>query len=187
MKTFKYSILIAVLCAGLASFAQATLSGPTTVSNDTLGNQDPATIQLYFQTHFGHPDASDCLRAESSDDVFNGGTFDLAGGGTVTITPGDTGHANVAFDLTGSGQVICGFFIFGGASGNFYTVSADEGLTGNFDIVTPVNKGGQIPGISHIDIFCCPGGTTAPDSGSAAMLLGSALTGLGLVRRYLKR
>jgi hypothetical protein len=26
-----------------------------------------------------------------------------------------------------------------------------------------------------------------PDSGTTAMLLGSALTGLGLVRRYLKR
>ena len=82
--------------------------------------------------------------------------------------------------------MLCGFFIFGGASGNFYTISADEGVTGNFDIVTPVNKGGQIPGISHIDIFCCPGGTV-PDSGTTAMLLGSALAGVGLVRRYLNR
>jgi len=186
MRSFKYSILIAVLCAGLASFAQATLTGPTTVSNATLGNQDPATILAYFQANFGEPDATACLRASSSDDVFSGGHFNLVGGGTVDITPGATGHANVAFDLTGSGQVLCGFFIFGGASGNFYTISADEGVTGNFDIVTPVNKGGQIPGISHIDIFCCPGGTV-PDSGTTAMLLGSAVAGLGLVRRYLKR
>jgi len=39
-------------------------------------------------------------------------------------------------------------------------------------------------GISSVRVFC-PG--TVPDSGTTAMLLGSALTGLGLVRRYLKR
>jgi len=39
-------------------------------------------------------------------------------------------------------------------------------------------------GISSIREFCPP---TVPDSGTTAMLLGSALTGLGLVRRYLKR
>jgi hypothetical protein len=41
-------------------------------------------------------------------------------------------------------------------------------------------------GISSIREFCPPG-TGVPDSGTTAMLLGSALTGLGLVRRYLKR
>ena len=40
-------------------------------------------------------------------------------------------------------------------------------------------------GISSIREFCPP--ATAPDSGTTAMLLGSALAGLGLVRRYLKR
>src|SRR5438045_8179683 len=40
-------------------------------------------------------------------------------------------------------------------------------------------------GISSIREFCPP--VTAPDSGTTAMLLGSALAGLGLVRRYLKR
>jgi VPDSG-CTERM motif len=41
-------------------------------------------------------------------------------------------------------------------------------------------------GISSIREFCPPG-TQVPDSGTAAMLLGSALAGLGLVRRHLKR
>lgn len=41
-------------------------------------------------------------------------------------------------------------------------------------------------GISSIREFCPPG-TNLPDSGTTAMLLGSALTGLGLVRRYWKR
>jgi VPDSG-CTERM motif len=39
-------------------------------------------------------------------------------------------------------------------------------------------------GISSIREFCGP---SVPDSGTTAMLLGSALAGLGLVRRYLKR
>ncbi len=43
-----------------------------------------------------------------------------------------------------------------------------------------------IGGISSIREFCPPG-THVPDSGTTAMLLGSALAGLGLVRRYLKR
>lgn len=41
-------------------------------------------------------------------------------------------------------------------------------------------------GISSLREFCPPG-TSAPDSGTTAMLLGSALAGLGVVRRYLKR
>jgi VPDSG-CTERM motif len=40
--------------------------------------------------------------------------------------------------------------------------------------------------ISSIREFCPPG-THVPDSGTTAMLLGSALAGLGLVRRCLKR
>ena len=38
-------------------------------------------------------------------------------------------------------------------------------------------------GISSIRGFCIPG---VPDGGPTVMLLGAALTGLGLVRRYLK-
>jgi VPDSG-CTERM motif len=41
-------------------------------------------------------------------------------------------------------------------------------------------------GISSIREFCPPG-THVPDSGTTAILLGSALAGLGLVRRYVKR
>ena len=41
-------------------------------------------------------------------------------------------------------------------------------------------------GISSIREFCPPA-NNVPDSGTTAMLLGGALTGLGLVRHYLKR
>jgi hypothetical protein len=43
-----------------------------------------------------------------------------------------------------------------------------------------------VGGISSIREFCPPA-TNVPDSGTTALLLGSALTGLGVVRRYIKR
>ena len=40
--------------------------------------------------------------------------------------------------------------------------------------------------ISSLNLFKCEGDHNLLDSGATMMLLGSALTGLGLVRRYLK-
>jgi hypothetical protein len=74
-----------------------------------------------------------------------------------------------------------------GGSLEFYQV-----INGETNVTVPGkgNVGGTDPfgngGISSIREFCPPG-THVPDSGTTAMLLGSALTGLGLVRRYLKR
>ena len=194
MKSFKYTLLVTVLCAGLASFAQATLSGPTTVAsggpNDPLHDQAEATVLAFFQDNFGHPDASTCFRGDANGEGIINGTFNLTGGGTITFANTSGNAVSVAFNLAGTGQVICGFEVFGGGSANFYTVTADEGVVSDpnnpFIIHTPDNGGCQLPNISHIQVFCCPGGTV-PDSGMTAMLLGSALAGLGLVRRYLKR
>ena len=195
MKSFKYTLLVTVLCAGLASFAQATLSGPTTVAsggpNDPLHDQGEATVLAFFQDNFGHPDASTCFRGDANEDTGNiTGTFNLTGGGTITFANTSGNAVSVAFNLAGTGHVICGFEVFGGGSANFYTVTADEGVVSDpnnlFIIHTPQNNGGQLPNISHIQVFCCPGGTV-PDSGMTAMLLGSALAGLGLVHRCLKR
>jgi hypothetical protein len=184
MKSLRITTLATMLCAGIASIANATLTGPITVGQgpgEPLHDQSPATILAYFQANFD-ADASTCLRVEQGGLY---GTFALTGGGSVTISPVSTGVANISFDLTGSGQVICGFEIFGGGSANFYTVSADEGVTGSFNITTPLNNGGRVPGISHIQIFCCPG--QVPDSGTTAVLLGVALMGLGVVRHRLRR
>jgi hypothetical protein len=41
--------------------------------------------------------------------------------------------------------------------------------------------------ISSLDLFKCEGDHNLLDSSATVMLLGSALTGLGLVRHYLKR
>jgi len=65
-------------------------------------------------------------------------------------------------------------------------------INGETNVTVPGtgNVGGNDPfghgGISSIREFCPPD-HNMPDSGTTAMLLGSAITGLGLVRRYLKR
>jgi hypothetical protein len=191
MKLLKSSFLLGLLCMGLASLAQANLSAPSTITNQEIGNQDPATVLAFFQDNFNMPDATTCFRGDANEETGNiTGTFNLDGGGTITFTNTSGNAVSVAFDLTNTGHVICGFEVFGGGSANFYTVTADEGVVSDpntlFIIHTPENKGGQLPNISHIQVFCCPGGAV-PDSGTTAMLLGGALTGLALVRRYLKR
>ena len=190
MKSLKYSFLLGLLCIGVASLAQATLSAPSTFTNQEIGNQDPDTVLAFFQDQFDMPDATTCFRGDADESGNITGTFDLDGGGTITFTNTSDNAVSVTFDLTGTGHVICGFEIFGGGSANFYTVSADEGVVNDgssnpFIIHTPENNGGQLPAISHIQVFCCPAG--APDSGTTAMLLGGALAGVGLMRRYLKR
>ena len=74
-----------------------------------------------------------------------------------------------------------------GGSLEFYQV-----INGETNVTVPGtgNVGGNDPfghgGISSIREFCPPD-HHVPDSGATVMLLGSALTGVGLVRRYLKR
>ena len=65
----------------------------------------------------------------------------------------------------------------------FFQIDGDGFVTFPANGSGPNGKGG----ISSIDLFKCEGDHNVPDTGATAMLLGSALTGLGLVRRYLKR
>ena len=62
-------------------------------------------------------------------------------------------------------------------------------ITGDGFVTFPQNGSGPNGkgGISSLDLFKCEGDHNVPDSGATVMLLGSALTGLGLARRYLKR
>jgi hypothetical protein len=188
MKLLKYSFLLGLLCMGLASLAQANLSGPTL---GTPANESPDTVLAFFQDNFNMPDASTCFRQDANEDTGDiTGTFNLTGGGTITFANVSGNTVSVTFDLTGTGHVICGFEVFGGGSANFFTLTPDEGVVqsdpNQFLIHTPDNGGGNLPNISHIQVFCCPGGNV-PDSGSTAMLLGGALAGIGLVCRYVKR
>jgi hypothetical protein len=188
MNKVKYTLLLVALCAGMTSLASATL---TPLGAFKPANENPSTLEDFFQAQTGDTTAIDCLRVDgqASGTSF---TSPTGLGGTVTVDFVATSSGQVAtvtFNLTGTGQVICGFFVFGGnLGGNLYTVSADEGVTGTFTINAPLaGKSGMFANISHIDIFCCPSAVGVPDGGATVMLLGAGLSGLGLVRRFVKR
>jgi hypothetical protein len=196
MNKVKYTLLLMALCAGMTSLASATL---TPLGAFKPANENPSTLEDFFQAQTGDTTAIDCLRVDgqASGTSF---TSPTGLGGTVTVNFFDVSvivkgvtkteqEATVTFNLTGTGQVICGFFVFGGnLGGNLYTVSADEGVKGTFTINAPLaGKSGTFATISHIDIFCCPTAVGVPDGGPTVMLLGAGLSGLGLVRRFIKR
>jgi hypothetical protein len=182
MKTIKYLMLVGLLCTGLSSLANASLNflGEFTPAS----NGDPAELALFieksgmtdaficdktnFDNPFPGPDVTD------GDFTFSFGDRNADGNYTVTVT----------FDLSNSDHVVCGFFVKDGHgnSGNLYTLTGTDQTGGSFLLVVP--EGGQL---SHVTVFCCPGNGMVPDSGTTAMLLGGALTGLGVARRYLKR
>jgi VPDSG-CTERM motif len=180
MKSLKYILLVGALYAGMTSAAHATLSDPffTTLANNGAGTELTA-----FQTFSGHDDATMCV------------TQFGPSGGSITTPEGNftftllglnpaTGHQEVEVNFTmNAGNVVCGFLTKNGA-GNLvalYTVSEDEGSSGDFVLEIPSHGA-----LSHIDVFCCPGGVTTPDGGATVMLLGAGLGALGMVRRYLK-
>jgi len=173
MKSLKYIALVGLLCAGLTSLARATL---TDLGEQTLANSGDKTELNEFIALSGDTDATICAKTD--------GFTDSTGVFTITLNADNT--IQVSWDLTGTGREVCGFATKDGLGlvEHFYSVSADEGISGSFTLAVP-GKGGSA--LSHLTVFCCPGGVHTPDSGTTAMLLGGALTGLGVLRRYLKR
>jgi hypothetical protein len=172
MKSVKYITLVGLLCAGLASLARADVNLIGTLD---LNNASPAAELERFIGLGGDPDATFCAKIEDPD------TTDSF----ITITENVTGFITVEFDLTGTGLEICGFAVKDGLDAtNFFEVINGQGIKspeGGIVLAVP-GKGS----FSHLTVFCCPT-NGVPDSGTTAMLLGGALTGLGVVRRYLKR
>jgi hypothetical protein len=180
MKSLKYTLIIGVVCMGVASLAHATLSDPFP---QVLANNGQDTELTAFQTFSGHADATMCVVQSPGNETVT----TTEGSFTFTNLPFNpvTGHFEVEVSFTmNPGFLLCGFLTKNGA-GNLvflYTVSADEGTSGDFILQVPST--GQL---SHVDVFCCPGGVTTPDGGATVMLLGAGLGALGVVRRYLKR
>jgi hypothetical protein len=141
-----------------------------------------ADLQFLGAVEFGannNPDTNhDALEAFLG---FDPGTLsnNFEGGlsGAVAVTPGEFFVVHYGKGKGGSSS---------GGSWEFFQV-----INGETSVTFPQNgnEAGDDPfghgGISSARGF--GGGTTVPDSGTTAMLLGSALAGLGLVRRYLKR
>jgi hypothetical protein len=175
MKSLKYIALIGLLCAGLTTLARATV---TDLGEHDLANNGDATELQGFIDAGGDPDAVLCFKSVEPGETDFGGDINFSVNGDNTL--------HVTWDMTGTGHLVCGFLTKDGKGNlvHIYSVAADQGTTGSADLIVPGNGASAL---SHLDVFCCVGSVTTPDSGTTAMLLGGALAGLGAVRRYLKR
>jgi hypothetical protein len=162
MKSLKYLLAIAAVTAALTLSAKADLmflgAVPFTGANSPDNNHDLLEDFLGFDPG----SLSNNLSAPS---------------GPVAVTPGEFFVVHYGTGKGGSNP---------GGSWEFFQV-----INGETSVTFPQNgnEAGDDPyghgGISSVRGF---GGTPGvPDSGAAVMLLGGALAGLGLVRRYLKR
>ena len=178
MKSLKYTLIIGVLCWGMASLAQATLIGPTP---QVLANNGQGTELTAFRNFSGHQDAEMCvIQSPGNQTITN--TFGSFTFTNLAFNP-VTGHFEVRVQFTTNpGNVVCGFLTKNGAGNLVFLYALDPGQSSG-DFVLEVPSTGAL---SHIDVFCCPGGVTTPDGGATVMLLGAGLGALGVVRRYLK-
>jgi len=165
MKLLKYFIAVAALTGALTLSAQAHLQ--------FLGFTD------FASQHDNNPDTNkEALGTFLDRDV---SSFTLCG--NTEDLSGSTADVNI--------DVMAGSFLvvhYGGPKGGslefFQVVDGETNVNVPFN-PNPADNLASPASISSIREFCPP--TSAPDSGTTAMLLGSALAGLGLVRRHLKR
>jgi VPDSG-CTERM motif len=162
MKSLKYLLAIAAVTAALTLSAKADLmflgAVPFTGANSPDNNHDLLEDFLGFDPG----SLSNNLSAPS---------------GPVAVTPGEFFVVHYGTGKGGSNP---------GGSWEFFQV-----INGETSVTFPQNgnEAGDDPyghgGISSVRGF---GGTPGvPDSGATVMLLGGALAGVGLLRRYLKR
>jgi hypothetical protein len=167
MKSLKYLLAVAALMGAFALSAQAHLEFVGAVSFESQPNNNP-----------------------DSNLAALGGFVDTTG--FVLCGNSDPPDSDFGNPITNPISVMAGSFLVvhygagkGGTPGGqlsfFHVVDGETSV--DVPLVGPGPDG--FGGISSIREFCPPG--TVPDSGTTAMFLGSALTGLGLVRRYLKR
>jgi hypothetical protein len=175
MKSLKYIALIGLLCAGFSSARAAVID----LGEVDLPNNGDQTELDGFVALGGDADSVICFKDDMSGQTTFGGMI------TISVNADDTLH--VEWDMTGStnGEVICGFLTKDG-KGNFvhyYQITSPDQVMGSADFEVPGNGADSL---SHLTVFCCPG-TAVPDGGTTVMLLGLAMSGLGVARRYLKR
>jgi hypothetical protein len=175
MKTLKYLVAVAALAVGFTLSAKADLVDLGGVAFQGGPGGNSPTADLAALTTF--------LAAQTP-------PVDTTG----FVLCGDSDMGDFGEPITNPISVMAGAYLVvhygtgeggsnpGGQLEFFHVIhgetSVDVPLTG------PGPSG--FGGISSIREFCPPG-TPTPDSGTTVMLLGGALAGLGLARRYLKK
>ncbi len=183
----KLSVIALLISFGLASAAQANLV-LTADSPFKPTNESPSTLETEIGALLGNSNLIDALQVvgQASGTTFDNGVVQVvfnntAGGQTATIS----------YDLTGSPSITgVAIFVFGGnLGGNLYTVTPDQTVIGFGTVNAPLaGNSGTFADISRIDFFVQPtGGNNVPDGGMTATLLGGALSGLALLRRFAVR
>jgi hypothetical protein len=179
MKSLKYVLTIAALVSGIALTANAatiTISPfgdiPKNGTGIGGGNSNNADNNFFrLQTYLANnPEFNFCTP------IFDGASrIETNLGNPVDVTGFD--YAVVHY---GAGK--------GGTKGSGGGVAFFQ-ITGDGFVTFPQNGGGPNGrgGISSLDLFKCQEDHNVPDSGATLMLLGGALTSLGVARRYLKR
>jgi hypothetical protein len=174
MKALKYITLIAALMSGLALTAKADLilspfgDIPKNGTGINGGNSNNAENNFFRLENY-----------LAANPTFSIGTptFD----GAVRIES----NLDQPVDLTGFCYAVVHYGVGeGGVSGSGGGIAFFQ-ITNNSDTF-PQNGSGPngFGGISSVDLFKC---VAVPDSGATAILLGGALAGLGLMRRYRKQ
>ncbi len=180
--TKKLVLLAAVALVALVYNAKAT--SITFVGAFDGGNESPATIVNTANAH-----NVDDFPGPSDNNLFEGARVTSSGaGGTITnsfgtfeVTEISQGQEEFTFTIS-SGYVLAGLSVHGGGGtvNNYYSVNDETSGTNE----GPVATGGG-GGLSGLDFLL--EAASVPDGGSTVMLLGSALTGLGAMRRFVKR
>ena len=173
MKTLKYITLVAALMSGLALTAKADLilspfgDIPKNGTGINGGNSNNAENNFFRLVNY-----------IAANPGFDHGTPIFEGAVRVT---GDLGEP---VDLTGFCYAVVHYGVGkGGVSGSGGGIAFFQ-ITNDSDTFPQSGSGPNgFGGISSVDLFKC---AAVPDSGATAMLLGSALAGLALVRRYRK-
>jgi hypothetical protein len=188
MKPLKYTLLLVGLCIGMTSLASAIPIPPFEFGeNGTTGpGNDIRKNGTGIGGDNGNNEPNNFFRLQTVVGFYNANTvnpllptpieagFQNTGTGTISVTGFDylVLHYGVGTGGThGSGGGVECWFV-GGLS-SFTIPQLGSGPNG-------------FGGISSATLFNGTP-TTTPDGGTTAMLLGGALTGLGVVRRYVKR
>ena len=181
------SLRLSLLCVAAASFCFA-LSTPAQASliNITI---NPSTGLPANDIDFG------VLPNNNPTSNFNALVTDVSlyntFAGSNLLTPVLTGYEDDApgtVDLTGFDYAVLHYGKGPGGAGHgggivFYYLN---GMTGNFDFPTDGSGPNGFGGLSSIRLFGGEGNANVPDGGSTVALLGAAMAGVGLLRRYIK-